>query len=288
MNIKRIASYFNKSYDLLNDGRIKFIYSVGGSIFILLFLFFFGPFGIVLFEDVIKFKLLSTICLASAVIIIIHIYLLQDFIIKKFTIGSTIIWLIWINFIVGLSNFIIYEVYFNHGHLVWKYLHKMLLQTYLVGILPAIFIIILYNTYYLRKKINIINQINIGLSKQQNEVREKTGITLTSENLKDVITVDSNSLLYLAAVGNYVEVHWIERGQVHKFLLRITLKELERKLKKQCQHFARCHNSYIININQVNSISGNSGGYRIMLNCIKPAIPVSRKYSDNILTLLKK
>ena len=89
---KNIIDYLNRPYDLLNDNRIKFIYSIGGSLFVLIFLWTFGPFGIVLFSDIIKLKLLSAFCIAGAIILIIHIYLLQKIIIKKFTIKTTIVW----------------------------------------------------------------------------------------------------------------------------------------------------------------------------------------------------
>jgi hypothetical protein len=138
-NIKRIVDYFNKPYDLLKNKRIKIIYSVGGPVFILLFLFIFGPFGIVLFSDIIKLYLLSSICLAGAVILIVHIYLLQKFLIKKYTVGKTVVWLAWMNFVIGLSNFIIYEMFFNNGDLNWNGLPSMLFQTYLIGLLPTIF-----------------------------------------------------------------------------------------------------------------------------------------------------
>ena len=72
----------------------------------------------------------------------------------------------------------------------------------------------------------------------------------------------------------------LEKGQIKKCLLRKTLTEIEEEIKRQCQHIRRCHNSYIVNIKQIESISGNSAGYRIILNNIDSPIPVSRKYKN--------
>jgi DNA-binding LytR/AlgR family response regulator len=104
--------------------------------------------------------------------------------------------------------------------------------------------------------------------------------------LREVVTLDSDSLLYIASADNYVELYWLENGQTKKILLRKTLTEVEKEIKKQFQHIERCHNSLIVNINQIKAISGNSGGYRIILNNIDSAIPISRKYKDNFLKLL--
>lgn len=287
-NIKRIVDYFNKPYDLLKNKRIKIIYSVGGPVFILLFLFIFGPFGIVLFSDIIKLYLLSSICLAGAVILIVHIYVLQNFLIKKYTVGKTVVWLAWMNFVIGLSNFIIYEMFFNKGDLNWNGLPSMLFQTYLIGLLPILFIIVLYNSYFLKKKIKLVNQINMDLSQIKNETFDEFDLTLTSKNMRGIITVDSNSVLYITSADNYVEIHCMVKDQVKKSYLRNTLTEIEKEIKKHCNHFERCHNSFIINVNQIKTVSGNSGGYNIMLNNINIPIPISRKYANRFINLQKE
>lgn len=284
--IKNIIDLFSKPYDLINDNHIKFIFSIGMPLFIMFFLWTFGPFGIALFQDIVKLKLLSSINIAGAIIIIIHIYILQDIIIKNHTIGTTVIWFIWITFLIGLSNFIIYMAFFNNFHLIWKGLPYMLYQTFLIGMLPILFIIILYNIYYLKKKIRVINQINSNLIKYQSIIPANSELTLTSANLREVVTLDSDSLLFITSADNYVELYWLENRRVKKILLRKTLTEVEKEIKKQFQHIERCHNSFIVNINQIKAISGNSGGYRIILNNIDSAIPISRKYKGNILKLL--
>jgi hypothetical protein len=252
------------------------------------FLWTFGPFGIALFQDIVKLKLLSSINIAGAIIIIIHVYLLQNIVIKNHTIGTTVIWITWMTFLIGLSNFIIYMAFFNNFHLIWKGLPNMLYQTFLIGMLPILFIIILYNTYYLKNKIRVINQINSNLTKYQSTIPAKSDLTLTSVNLREVVTLDSDSLLYIASADNYVELYWLENGQTKKILLRKTLTEIEKEIKKKFHHIERCHNSYIVNINQIKTISGNSGGYKIILNNIDFTIPISRKYKGNFLTLLSQ
>lgn len=284
---EKVKDFYRKPYDLLNDIRVKFIYSIGDVLFIMIFLWLFGPFGLALIPESVKVKLIFWYCIVCSGIIIIHVYLLQDIIIKKYTVATTVLWLAWIVAVCGLGNFIVWEVIMDNGHLHWNFLPKLMMQTYLVALLSTTFKIILYEKYYLKKRIRIINQVNSDLIMHQSKGAGKTNITLTSEKLNEVATFDSDSLLYITSADNYVEINRLVNGQVQRFLLRKTLTEIEKEVKSQCRHFERCHNSFIVNINQIKSISGNSGGYRIFLNGNFPPIPVSRKYKDTFFKVLK-
>ena len=116
------------------------------------------------------------------------------------------------NLMIGFSNFILWGVIMSNGQMVWKYLYRALYQTYMIGLLPIFIVVNLYNSYLLKNKIKFTNQINADLSKYQSEIRSKCDISLTSINLREVLTVDSNSLLYMGSADNYVEIHWLESG----------------------------------------------------------------------------
>jgi hypothetical protein len=276
-----------RSYDLLNDIHTKIIYSIGDVLFIMIFLWLFGPFGLALIPESVKFKLIFWYCIVCSGTMILHVYLFQDIIIKRYTVATTILWLIWIVAVCGLANFIVWEVIMDNGHFHWKYLPKLMLQTYMVASLSTTFKIVLYEKYYLKKRIRVINQVNSDLIVHQTKSIGKSEITLTSEKLSEVVTFDSDSLLYISSADNYVEINRLENGEVQRFLLRKTLTEIEKEVKSQCRHIERCHNSFIVNINQIKSISGNSAGYRINLNGNISPIPISRKYKDTFFKVFK-
>lgn len=269
------------------DNRIKFILSIGLPLFILFFLWTFGPFGLILFQDLVRFRLLFVITIVGALIIIAHIYFLQSILIKNYTVGATLVWILWITFLVGVSNFIIHELFFNIPDFRWNGLPFMLYQTFLIALLPYLFIIILYNTYYLRNKIRTINRINVELTDFQSNKHTTALLTLTSAHMRDVFTIDSDALLCIISADNYVEINWLENEQTKKILLRNTLTGIEKEIKKQATHIQRCHNSYIVNLNQIKTISGNTGGYRIILNKTDIEIPISRKYKSRFFELLR-
>ncbi len=282
-----MINFFNKPYGLLKDERIKFILSVALPLFVFFFLWTFGPFGLIFFQNIARLKLLTDINLTGAVIVVIHVYFLQNIIIKNYTIGATIIWITWITFLIGLSNFIIYEILFNKSVLDWKGFPFMLYQTFLIALLPYSFIIILYNSYFLKNKIRVINQLNYELTGFQSNHQILADLILTSANQRDIFSIDSDSLLYIASADNYVEINWFENGQIKKMLLRNTLAEVGNAINRQVSHICRCHNSYIVNINQIKAISGNSGGYRIILDKTDFEIPVSKKYKNSFFEILK-
>lgn len=286
-NLKTIITFFNKPYDLLQDKRVKLLMVCGVLIgFILVVLL--APFGIVVWFDLRRFLLVLFACILASIIVAIHVYVLQDLIFKKFTIPTTIIWWIWIDVVIGFNNFILYCVFMNKGVFLWKYVGNEILAAIILDIIPTIIIILLYHIYFLKSKIIAVNQINSDLYRYRSTLSENPNLTLTSKNLKEAFTINSDALLYITSADNYVELYWLEEGQIKRSLLRRTLTDVEKELRKQCRFILRCHNSFIVNIKQIDSISGNSGGYRIMLNRSDFTIPISRKYRDKFFKQLNQ
>ncbi|NID11044.1 LytR/AlgR family response regulator transcription factor [Fibrivirga algicola] len=103
------------------------------------------------------------------------------------------------------------------------------------------------------------------------------GILLTGETGNEQLSLLPNQLIYVEAVGNYVEVHWLNFMFPQKTLLRSTLKDVEAAVAHNPQFF-RCHRSYLINLRAVSHTTGNSRGYQLTMSGSKREIPVSRTY----------
>lgn len=276
-----LKKWLKKPYGLCEDKRIKFTFSILNPFFIASFLYIFGPFGLALFPEEEKLKLILWYCIGSGGITIIHVYLLQNIVLVRPTYGTTILWLIWILFVCGLGNFIVWEMIMNNGNLMWKFLPKMIGQTCLVGLLSNFFVILMYEKHFLKKRIRLVNQVNFDILKYQSNIPERGLITITSSNLNEIITIEVDSLLYITSEDNYAKIIWLKEGQVKRNLIRKTLSDLEKELGNQSRQFARCHNGYIVNINRIKAVSGNSGGYKILIYGINEKIPVSRKYRED-------
>jgi len=87
--------------------------------------------------------------------------------------------------------------------------------------------------------------------------------------------------------SNYIDIFYLENGQKSKKPIRTTLRKMEQN-HGDLKQFARCHRTYIVNLDKVDSFEGNSRGYIITLIDDLGNIPVSRGYIDKIKESLSK
>lgn len=90
----------------------------------------------------------------------------------------------------------------------------------------------------------------------------------TDQKLEKVIVED---ICFIQAMENYVVIH----TQNQKIMSLMTVKSMEEKLPDS--EFLRIHKSYIVNINKVVSIEGNS------LNVKSQRLPISRQKKQEVL-----
>ncbi|MFK7936455.1 MAG: LytR/AlgR family response regulator transcription factor, partial [Saprospiraceae bacterium] len=109
-------------------------------------------------------------------------------------------------------------------------------------------------------------------------------IVLFAENEKDQLQFLATELLYLQSADNYVEIVWQRNGALEKSLLRGSLQRMEQQIT--LPHIQRCHRSFIVNLEQVISVSGNAQGYKLHLPS-EQILPVARSKSKDVLAQLK-
>jgi hypothetical protein len=105
-------------------------------------------------------------------------------------------------------------------------------------------------------------------------------ITLYSDT-SESLTFNMPDLLFIEADDNYSTVMWKEAGQIQKKLLRVNLKNIESQLDNSFT--LRCHRSYIVNVNAISAISGNTNGYKLKINGSDFSIPVSRPKGKEVM-----
>ncbi len=101
-------------------------------------------------------------------------------------------------------------------------------------------------------------------------------VKLKSNDESEDVELTISDILFLKGAHNYVEVYFLSDQRVKRILLRSTLKSLFKDLE-HLEVFIFCHRSYIVNIQQVTTINGNSRGYKILLKNYGDFIPVSRQ-----------
>ena len=106
---------------------------------------------------------------------------------------------------------------------------------------------------------------------------------------KDVlrISVKQDNLLYLEASDNYVNICYLNKGKISKYLLRNTLKKMENLFEKT--EIVRCHRSYMVNFDKVKVIRKEKEGLQLELDLPSVIdIPVSRSYVEKVMAKFSK
>ncbi|RLD24503.1 MAG: hypothetical protein DRI54_06055 [Bacteroidetes bacterium] len=278
--------YFNKPYDLLQIPKFKFFYTIGVAIFCFMFLYTFEPFGLYNVSGLFKLKIISSYVISGFIITAIHLFWLQNIIIKRFTLGNTILWISWITLLTSISSSVINDLAFNKGHFSVLSIVIFIGIVFLIQIIPISIIILGHYIYLLKKRIKVTSQINSTISHKSFIGNSSEEITILASNQRDNITLNLSDLLYITSADNYIDVYYLESKVLKHNLLRNTLNNIEKQITKNYQSIKRCHKSFIVNIDLVKSVSGNASGYKIELKRVELLIPISRKYKDDIFKYL--
>jgi DNA-binding LytR/AlgR family response regulator len=93
-------------------------------------------------------------------------------------------------------------------------------------------------------------------------------------------------LLYIEADDNYATFHWKSDQRLDKKMLRVNLKSIETQLNNA--YIIRCHRSFIVNINAITHVRGNTNGYKLNLRDTDLTIPVSRSKGKEVIDKIEQ
>jgi hypothetical protein len=161
--------------------------------------------------------------------------------------------------------------------LTWISFFKLELYVFACAIIPVTVITLMRQNYLLRKNTLDAQVISTEIKERQTMEFSESAILIkiTAENNKDSFEVDANSILWIQSQDNYVEIVLKKGEKYQKELLRSTLTKVEELLSNR-PNFLRCHRAYIVNLDQVKSVMGNSQGYRLLIKGTSEEIPVAR------------
>lgn len=100
------------------------------------------------------------------------------------------------------------------------------------------------------------------------------------------LTIAASALLYLESDENYVNIYYLEAGQLKEFVLRTSMKSLEKSAVEN--GLRRCHRRYLVNPAHIQVLRKEAEGV-ILAELDVPgvgAIPVSRRFYDSLSDLL--
>jgi DNA-binding LytR/AlgR family response regulator len=106
---------------------------------------------------------------------------------------------------------------------------------------------------------------------------------------KDILrlSVKRDHLLYLEASDNYVNIYYLNKGKISRYLLRNSLKRMEDYFKNT--EIVRCHRSFMVNFDKVKVIRKEKEGLQLELDLPSMIdIPVSRSYVEKVMAMFSK
>ena len=273
----------NKPYpfndDFKQNARTIFIISTG----VFLFLFLFQPLQIDMLATREKYFLviglgIITFLSLSLNLLIMPSLLPKIFIHRNWTIKKEIFWDLWILFTVSVGYYLYYKAL---GIMVFGF--DVIIKIILIAIVPTSVLITFNRNRLLLTHLRTAQEINRKLHDNR-EIPEKL-VHFVSDYQKDTLSVKVSQILLIRSASNYIEVFWKQGGQGSHQMIRYSLTNAEEVLKEY-KFIMRCHRSYLVNVNHIDRVEGNSQGYRIYFETIDFAVPVSKNYVNKLRELI--
>ena len=279
--------------------RIKQIIPIGICVF--LFMVLYKPFGGDAYSAAFMISCAGFAALLTTVII--PLIFPKYFNEHKWTLKRNLVWVIWMNIIFLIIMFFASNIYviFRYNSFQDFTLENFLWWFYIQIVfgIPLGIIINLVNQYYLLiKHLKIADNINCTFEKE-NLVQVQTilehdkqkrfpnnGLSpLEFETDKfNKVTFGVDNLIYVEALGNYINIVYCYKEN-RKITIRETISNIEQKIGAS-KLIYKPHRSYLVNLQNIENVTGDSQGLKIHLKGSGKIIPVSRNKIKEFRTLV--
>jgi DNA-binding LytR/AlgR family response regulator len=147
----------------------------------------------------------------------------------------------------------------------------------------ALLPLVLFNlmNYNNSLKTSVVNAIDSGrhwLAEERKNAQQtdKETIKLESDNGKESYSGGLNNIILIQSASNYIEIFFRDGASVRKQLIRQTLSKVEESISG-LPNMIKCHRCTIVNIDQINRLTGSSPNVSLEIDGLDFRIPVSRQ-----------
>jgi len=230
------------------------------AIWLVFFLIIIAPFDIEELPFLIRLEILPMYGLISFIGYLILIPA-QNWIFKKLNQWNIVLesfFLILFNLIVLFGSYLYYNTDIINGTFSFtKFTLEVYYPTFFI-LLPILF----FSRWYLNRK--AIQQ-------------DSSKIILKGENRHDILQIPLSDLVCISSADNYVEVSYLIKNELHKKLLRITLKNIY----PQAPNLLKVHRSYLINPSHFKDWKNSNTIYLTQME-----VPISKNYKKELLQIV--
>lgn len=288
---EKIRRYLQSPYPVVYQ-RWKVV--LISSLVVFLILLVLQPFGISGIEGH-KFWILLGFMGVTAVFLSIPVYLFaclfpEFYKEEGWTVWKQIVNLLMVILFIAVGNWLYSTFVFGWG-LRWDVFCVFALFTLVIGLFPTVLFILLNQNRLLAIHLEEATEMNLHLQRSVSamesiETAEIVSLLSFQGGTRESLELDSKDLLYIESDGNYIRVNYQKGGRTMQCLLRMTMKQAE-EVTGGSPLVAKCHRAFLVNLRKVVKVSGNSQGYRLLLEGCPEEIPVSRAYSKQVKELME-
>ncbi|RNI23574.1 LytR/AlgR family response regulator transcription factor [Rufibacter latericius] len=276
-----MLSFFRQPYPLSELTLPKSVFHslLFGSI-IAFSLIVFQPFGSYNWHHPSKNPILAGYGVVAAISVFLNFYAFRRMLPWLFrepswNVGKEIAWNL-IHFVTGGFLCTVYGSLTGVMPFTLNQILYMSMVAFLMGLVPAV-LLVLINYVYLLRKYRPLTPADKEDTPAPVASSVPDELVLVAENEKDTLRLPARELLFIEASDNYCTVFWVKEGKPTKTLLRSSLSRLENQITSP--GISRCHRSYLVNLERVQTVSGNAQGYKLHFEGLDLVVPVARSYS---------
>lgn len=277
-------TFFEKKIPkFLSDRKNTITQLIFTSIFALVFINLYSPFGMDTWSNLMQIQLLfysSLIIIAGLMVIAISRIILHQ-IFKKRELNN-LNYILWITAeILSLSVFYVILQYLliSKPDDIVIALEASLKRTSLVLLFPYTLSFLYFSWVEKSAKLE-----ELSANPKMEIIQIPAMVPFRDEKDELRFSVKTSDLLYLEAADNYVIIHYINGNKLMNFMIRNSMKNFELDLK--AYGIVRCHRSYMVNFERVKIMKREHDGLVIELDSLeKVLIPVSQTYVEDVMKL---
>ncbi len=208
---------------------------------------------------------------------------------ENWTIGKEMILFISVISAIAFFHFLLYFFQFSEEPPLLLF-QKVYLRTIVVSIFPVIGLV-LFEQYNHRtkqlKRALILNKAIRNLHVKKRVASNISGpdkdrVWFLHENDKPACQINIFDIQFIKADGNYFNIYYLDSGKkLASQLVRNKLSYAESLLNRD--YFWRVHRSFIVNLNQIETASGNARDFTLIMKNSEQCVPVSRSKINSLL-----
>jgi len=276
--------FFDKKIPLfLTDRKNTIRQLIFTSVFALVFINLYSPFGLEAWANLLQIQLLfySSLVIIGGLLIIAISRIIMHQVFKKKELNN-LTYILWITIEIAsmASVYVLFQYLFTTkpDDVVLAF-EASLKKTSLVLLFPYTLSFLYFSWVEKSKKLEELSE-----NSKVDRPKPPAMVPFRDEKNELRFSVKTADLLYLEAADNYVIIHYLDGSKLANYMIRNSMKNIEPGMKDYS--VVRCHRSYMVNFERVKIIKKEHDGLVLELDSpIKKLIPISRTYIEDVMAL---